>query len=497
MQELETRRIDKYTYYGGINTGSSSSQIVYNEKLNRIYIPNSSLKRIDVWNKDGVFLFHFGSFTGSSLYCDKDDNGNIYITDSYFSSPDYYHYIRVYDEDGNHIADWGGIEGSGDSKFWGFQGLSVYENNLYVMCYQTAVSISALQIKVYDLSFVFNRKFNLTYSGGSGFGLQNLAIYNDYFYSVDRFAYKVYKIDSLGVEVKNIGSMGDGIAEFNFPNTLKFDSKNRLFVTDLNNERLQIFDENLNYLDQISETSLNVNFQLKVPRAFNMFIDQDDSLYVMRDASAVGEPDLNIFLYSFEYNINDYISSSASLFPNGFAWIQKKIINSSFYKLLKAISFSFFDLDKNITNILNEIDISKTEIFLTDWEKKLQLPSEYIDIADTKAQRRQNILAILRSHIVYTEQDWIDIAKILGFDIIVNDLYEISSFPWTFPFIFGGTDEENAFTIVVTFLNIGESNLGAFPWTFPHTFYEDTTKYVRGIFDMIKPAYINILYRYE
>ena len=53
-----------------------------------------------------------------------------------------------------------------------------------------------------------------------------------------------------GEFIKSVGKLGDGPGEFMGPHALAFDSQGRLFVADRSNNRIQIFDGQLNFLDE-------------------------------------------------------------------------------------------------------------------------------------------------------------------------------------------------------------------------------------------------------
>ncbi len=52
-----------------------------------------------------------------------------------------------------------------------------------------------------------------------------------------------------GEFIRSVGKLGAGPGEFMGPHALAFDAENRLFVADRSNNRIQIFDEDLNFLD--------------------------------------------------------------------------------------------------------------------------------------------------------------------------------------------------------------------------------------------------------
>ena len=53
-----------------------------------------------------------------------------------------------------------------------------------------------------------------------------------------------------GTFVRSVGSMGSGPLQFMGPHALAFDSRGRLFVADRSNNRVQILDENLQFVDE-------------------------------------------------------------------------------------------------------------------------------------------------------------------------------------------------------------------------------------------------------
>jgi DNA-binding beta-propeller fold protein YncE len=81
---------------------------------------------------------------------------------------------------------------------------------------------------------------------------------------------EVLKFTAEGKLIKRWGKLGTGPGEFDQAHSLGMDSKGRLFVGDRNNNRIQIFDQDGNYLDEIKQFS----------RPSGFFIDKDDTLYV-------------------------------------------------------------------------------------------------------------------------------------------------------------------------------------------------------------------------
>lgn len=81
---------------------------------------------------------------------------------------------------------------------------------------------------------------------------------------------RVLKFSSDGTFIKAFGHRGTGPGEFESPHSLAIDSQGRLFVGDRGNSRIQIFDQEGNYLDEYTQFG----------RPSGIYIDANDLLYV-------------------------------------------------------------------------------------------------------------------------------------------------------------------------------------------------------------------------
>ncbi len=61
---------------------------------------------------------------------------------------------------------------------------------------------------------------------------------------------RLVKLTTDGEFVREVGRLGAGPGEFMGPHSLAFDSQGRLFVADRSNNRIQIFDQDLNFIDE-------------------------------------------------------------------------------------------------------------------------------------------------------------------------------------------------------------------------------------------------------
>jgi DNA-binding beta-propeller fold protein YncE len=61
---------------------------------------------------------------------------------------------------------------------------------------------------------------------------------------------RIVRLKPDGTFVRAVGSLGSGPGQFMGPHSLAFDSRGRLFVADRSNNRVQVLDENLNFVDE-------------------------------------------------------------------------------------------------------------------------------------------------------------------------------------------------------------------------------------------------------
>ena len=87
---------------------------------------------------------------------------------------------------------------------------------------------------------------------------------------------RIIKFSSDGEYIMEWGTIGTDLGEFRTPHALAFDSQGRLFVADRGNHRIQIFDQDGNYLDSYYQFS----------RISGLFIDSDDNLYAIDSESS-------------------------------------------------------------------------------------------------------------------------------------------------------------------------------------------------------------------
>jgi hypothetical protein len=81
---------------------------------------------------------------------------------------------------------------------------------------------------------------------------------------------RIVKFSKDGKFIKTWGKKGSAPGEMDGPHTLAMDSRGRLFLGDRGNNRIQIFDQDGNFIDQWAQFS----------RPSGIFIDKNDIIYV-------------------------------------------------------------------------------------------------------------------------------------------------------------------------------------------------------------------------
>jgi sugar lactone lactonase YvrE len=87
---------------------------------------------------------------------------------------------------------------------------------------------------------------------------------------------RIVKFAADGTWLDEWGTIGTGPGQFRTPHALEFDSQGRLFVADRGNHRIQIFDQDGNYLDSYVQFS----------RISGLYITDDDMLYAIDSESS-------------------------------------------------------------------------------------------------------------------------------------------------------------------------------------------------------------------
>jgi uncharacterized protein YmfQ (DUF2313 family) len=167
---------------------------------------------------------------------------------------------------------------------------------------------------------------------------------------------------------------------------------------------------------------------------------------------------------------------------------------SNLRKVLIGLAEEFVRFRDKANLIYDNYSPGKTEQLITDWETQVGIPDDCFSNTGTLEERRTNILLKLAGINVSTEQQFKNVASILGFNIEVSNGIETSTFPLTLPFILLNQDEA-PFTIIIT-LPASEQPAGL-PLELPFTLTSQAPEILECLFNKIKPAQCNLIFRYS
>jgi len=121
-------------------------------------------------------------------------------------------------------------------------------------------------------------------------------------------------------------------------------------------------------------------------------------------------------------NRSDYLNLLKSLLPTGKAWNIEK--NSFFYSILESISDEFTRVESRIQNLLEELNPTKTNEMLLDWEKLLGLPSNCQgSISDLTYQARKKLVYTYYTMTGGTRPEYYkDLIRNFGFEVEINEI---------------------------------------------------------------------------
>ena len=201
---------------------------VYVNSKDELHVFSRGLHPLTIWDKDGNFISSWGEGTFSNnehgIYITKEDT--IWLVDSW------YHIATEHNPDGTLIRTIGNK----------LQPSETYNGNPFNM--PTGLTISS--------------KGDIFISDGYG-------------------NKRVHKFDPNGELIKSWGTFGDKESQFAIVHNLEFDSNDRLFVCDRENNRIQIFDDEGNYLEEWNDLLMPGDLWIK-----------DDIFYVCEQTEAGG-----------------------------------------------------------------------------------------------------------------------------------------------------------------------------------------------------------------
>lgn len=230
-----------------------------------VWVTDRSLKGVYVFNEDGKFLRKFvpdgdPDFVWSPLAIAFAPNGDIFITDVGDSA---HHRVLAFAADGTLKAQWGKtaqVTGVSDSPgdFLFPNGLAVSGTGPSALVYVADGNNRRVQVFRTDGTFV-----RIINTSGTPRGL---AVDSERrLYVVDALAHQVDLYSEVGAPLATFGENGTGPGQFNFPNDITLDAKGRIFVTDRENNQVQVWGFSVADIPGVTKVSPGSSWWLLLP----------------------------------------------------------------------------------------------------------------------------------------------------------------------------------------------------------------------------------------
>jgi sugar lactone lactonase YvrE len=204
---------------------------VATDSRNRVYVLTRMQARLIVFEPDGTFVQSWGE----GLFTERTHGLTIGPDDCLYAVDDGNHTVRKFTPAGKEVL----VIGSGVPADTGYDG-------------KTIASIKRGGPP-------FNRCTNVA-----------VAPNGDLYVSDGYGNARVHRFDAEGKLIRSWGEPGTGPGQFHLPHSLRVTPDNRLLVADRENDRIQIFDLEGNYLDEWTH----------VQRPTDIFVDGDGLVYV-------------------------------------------------------------------------------------------------------------------------------------------------------------------------------------------------------------------------
>lgn len=194
----------------------------------------------------------------------------------------------------------------------------------------------------------------------------------------------------------------------------------------------------------------------------------------------------NLFL---AHSLEQEVDALAAYLPNDKLFASKALQNTNLRKLLQGLGGELTVLDQTIANTELGFNILETQDldFIAAWEAAVGIPNTYFSNTSSLGieERRQQVLIQLRSLGVLTEQDFIDLAALLGQTITIEHAIDLLYPPYAVPFIPYGRAEQARFIMIVKGLSFDPA---AYPPYAVPFIPQNPSSQIQVLFNILKPA---------
>jgi uncharacterized protein YmfQ (DUF2313 family) len=193
----------------------------------------------------------------------------------------------------------------------------------------------------------------------------------------------------------------------------------------------------------------------------------------------------------------EVVDSLAQSFPCGRLFQAVGIEGSNLRRLLEGLAVEVGRIERLLTDdIYEQYFLNEGQDGLVEtWEKIVGIPDDcFSNLDKTRVERVEQVLTKLRAREVVTEQDFIDLARTLGYTVTIDQGIEVGAFPLILPFILGSPTTLR-FTMIMN-LPVSLAPTSVFPMTLPFTLSSGGGSVVECFFNKLVPANVTVIYNY-
>jgi len=194
------------------------------------------------------------------------------------------------------------------------------------------------------------------------------------------------------------------------------------------------------------------------------------------------------------HSLEDNASALAAYLPNDKLFASKNIDGTNLRKMLKGLGGEMTRVDQIFQSVWDGTNILETTDpdYMNAWEAAVGIPNTYFPQTTSLLidDRRQQVLIQLRSLGVLTQQDFIDLAALLGYAITIQQGINMLYPPYSVPFIPMRNENDARFIMFVS----GLGTVSAYPPYSVPFLPQNPGSQLQTLFNILKPANTIIIY---
>lgn len=194
------------------------------------------------------------------------------------------------------------------------------------------------------------------------------------------------------------------------------------------------------------------------------------------------------------HTIEDQTDSLAAYLPGGRLFESKWLPDKNFRNYLRGLAGELQRMYDILQTVATEHQLDITEQLLTEWERALGIPGTCFDNTGSNDIRRRNLLIKLAGLHGSTQEDFIKLARTLGYTVTMEPARVRGMFPLHFEAYFFTDGKTAMFTLILSLPPKDEPQ--GFTFGFPFKFTHPDNALLECLFNRIRPANVQVLYRY-